>query len=133
MAKGATTMAEETIRRLPTTQPLVDHAKLEPHPLANLMPMMADEEFDGLKADILKNGLQIKIQLYEGKVLDGRNRHRALKALVAEGKLEFKAEMFAQFLGTAEQAEAFVFSTNFNRRQLSNKQKREVIRTMIQK
>jgi hypothetical protein len=130
-------MAQQ-VRRLETMvdeprPPLVDYAKLEPHPLANLMPMMGDEEFEGLKQDILKNGLQVKMRTYQGKLLDGRNRHLAIKSLAAEGKLAFKSDMFEEFVGTAEQAEAFVFSTNFNRRQLTSKQKREVIKTMITK
>src|SRR5215475_949969 len=94
-ARRSTDM-NESVRRT-TVDQLVDWDKLEPHALANLMPMMGDEEFAGLQADILKNGLQIPIQLHEGKILDGRNRYRALKALVAEDKLAFNSSMFVQY------------------------------------
>jgi hypothetical protein len=51
--------------------------KLEFHPLADLFPMMSDEELDGLGADMLKNGQLKRIMRYEGKILDGRNRYNA--------------------------------------------------------
>ena len=51
--------------------------KLELHPLADLFPMMTDEELDELGEDMLKLGQREPIWLYEGKILDGRNRYRA--------------------------------------------------------
>src|SRR5437879_4790111 len=51
--------------------------KLEFHPLADLFPMMSDEELDELGEDMLKNGQLKRIMRYEGKILDGRNRYRA--------------------------------------------------------
>ena len=55
--------------------------ELEFHPIANIFPMMEDKELDRLKADILTRGLQEQIVIYEGKVLDGRNRYKACKEL----------------------------------------------------
>ena len=52
-------------------------AQLIAHPIANIFPRMSDTEFDELVEDIKKNGLQEHIWLYEGKILDGRNRYEA--------------------------------------------------------
>ncbi len=54
---------------------------LEFHPLAALFPLMQGEEFEELKKDIADNGLKEAIRLYEGKILDGRNRYRACEEL----------------------------------------------------
>ena len=50
---------------------------LQFHPAADIFPLMEDEAFDGLVEDIRARGLQERIHLYEGKVLDGRNRYKA--------------------------------------------------------
>lgn len=49
----------------------------ELHPAAVLFPPMAGKEFDDLIKDIRRHGLREPIKLYEGKILDGRNRYRA--------------------------------------------------------
>lgn len=59
--------------------------RAEFHPLANIFPLMEGAAFDELKADIRDNGVRDEIVMYEGKILDGRNRYRALCALVDEG------------------------------------------------
>src|SRR5262245_52265219 len=45
------------------------------HSASNLFPLMEGEEFDALVADIRKNGLLEKIDLYDGQIVDGRNRY----------------------------------------------------------
>jgi hypothetical protein len=54
---------------------------LEFHPLANIFPLLEGEAFEELVADIKANGLREKIDLYQGKIVDGRYRYRALQRL----------------------------------------------------
>ena len=54
------------------------------HEYAGLFPLLTGEEFDALVADIEKNGLIEPVWLYEGKILDGRNRYRACLDLGTE-------------------------------------------------
>ena len=50
---------------------------LEVHPWAEKFPLMPENEFEELKADILKNDLKEKIVIYEGQILDGRHRAKS--------------------------------------------------------
>ncbi len=61
------------------THPMVK--ALEIHPAAYLFPEMQEQEFEELKEDIAKHGLQIPILIYQGKVVDGRHRLRACTEL----------------------------------------------------
>ena len=99
------------------------------HELADLLPMIDGVNFENLKVDIAKNGILEPILLFEDRILDGRNRYRAGKAVGHS----FAAANFRMFDGTYAEAEAYVFSTNFLRRQMTNAQKQEVIRKMIEK
>jgi hypothetical protein len=54
-------------------------ARLKPHPLANCFPMMADEKYRALVGSVKKDGLFDAITLYNGHILDGRNRFRACR------------------------------------------------------
>lgn len=54
---------------------------LDAHPFADLFPMMDGPDFDLLVDDIRENGLRAPIVLYEGRVLDGRNRQKACAVL----------------------------------------------------
>ena len=101
----------------------------EIHELANLLPRMSDNEFATFKADIAKSGIKEAIWLFEGKIIDGRHRYRAGR----ETGYKFSAKDFRVFEGKYAEAEAFVFSTNFLRRHLSNAQKQSIIKTMIEK
>ena len=106
-----------------------DYDDLRPHELAGLLPMIEEAKFIELREDIRKHGLHEKIVLYDGRILDGRNRYRAGKDI----GYQFSPTDFRAFEGTYAEAEAYVFSTNFLRRQLTNKQKSDIIETMIKK
>jgi ParB-like chromosome segregation protein Spo0J len=116
-----------TTRSLPSA-PILP-LSYEPHPLAGLMPMMDEEPFKMFKANIAKEGIKQPIIIYQGLVLDGRNRQRAAREL----GLKLTAANFKEFEGTAAEAEAFVISANLHRRQLNNKQKQEFAQKMIAK
>jgi len=81
-----------------------DYSNLEAHPLAEEYPMADDHELAGLKRNIENNGIYTnnKIALYEGKILDGRNRYKAAK----EVGHKFTVADFFEFIGTAEKAES---------------------------
>jgi N6-adenosine-specific RNA methylase IME4 len=47
------------------------------HEVASLFPLMEGTEYQSLIESVKSNGLREPILLYEDKILDGRNRHRA--------------------------------------------------------
>jgi len=50
---------------------------MEFHPAANIFPLLEGDEFEAFKADVKRHGQRETIWTFEGKILDGRNRHRA--------------------------------------------------------
>jgi N6-adenosine-specific RNA methylase IME4 len=61
-------------------------ARLEDHPIAALFPLMVDDEAAALAESIRANGFDPAhpIWLFEGKILDGRNRYRACQVAGVE-------------------------------------------------
>ena len=53
---------------------------LKPHPLAELMPAMTEDEFVALKDDIKQHGLREPVVVFENMVLDGRHRAQSLRS-----------------------------------------------------
>lgn len=98
----------------------------EVHPLANIFPMMEDDQFDALVADILRHGIQTPITLYQGKILDGRNRYRAAR----EAGYKLTAKDFRD-LPSDQDPKQFVVSANAQRRQLNQEQKRKFLAWLI--
>jgi hypothetical protein len=109
-----------------TPAPTYDY---DAHPLAATFPMIEGTAFEELKADIRNHGILEPIRLFQGMILDGRNRYAAGKAV----DHAFTAKDFKEWNGTLAEAEAWVISTNFHRRQLTTAQKQEVIQKMIRK
>lgn len=88
------------------------------HPLANVFPLMTDEEFSQLVADIKANGLAEPVIMYEGKILDGRNRWLATQQLgVAHREIKFE-----DLKGVTDDPATFVWSSNVVRRHLTQGQ-----------
>jgi hypothetical protein len=118
--------------------------ELKFHPLADLFPLMQGEEFDALVADIAANGLREKIDLYQGKIVDGRNRYRALQRLGIDPSAEpgkyFRKAIYAHSVGgeiaphernNNDSVRAYVVSKNIHRRHLTAEQKRELIAKLV--
>jgi hypothetical protein len=84
------------------------------HPLSELLPLMEDSEIEELATDIRQNTQRAPITLYEGKILDGRNRYRACKLANVEPKVRHF---------TTGNAVAFITSVNVFRRHLTVSQR----------
>lgn len=89
--------------------------ELEYHPIACIFPLMADAGIEALANDIRESGQIQTGLLFEGKILDGRNRYAACKL----AGVEFKA---VKFKGTRTEALAHVWGLNRLRRHLSSSQ-----------
>jgi N6-adenosine-specific RNA methylase IME4 len=50
---------------------------MKDHPIANIFPLLPEQELEGLASDIEKRGLLEPIVIHEDMILDGRNRYRA--------------------------------------------------------
>lgn len=89
---------------------------IEPHPFANFLPLMNEREFESLKQDVLAKGaFEEPVRIYQGKLLDGRNRRRA--HLDTGIPLKFEA-----FEGSSADAVRYVYS-RANRRNMDESQK----------
>lgn len=58
--------------------------EMKSHPAANAWPMMDQERYSELLADIRENGQREPITICDGMILDGRNRYRACLELGVE-------------------------------------------------
>jgi 16S rRNA G966 N2-methylase RsmD len=84
------------------------------HELANIFPMIPKEELEQLITDVKANGLIEPITLYQGKILDGRNRFIACQMAEVEPE-------FVPYNGNNPLT--FVISKNIQRRHLSSSQR----------
>ena len=93
---------------------------------------MENDELRKLANDIVVNGLMEKITLYEGKILDGRNRYRAcqLAATAKDKKFKFVRTDFRELRCDINPV-AYVISANIHRRHLTAEQKRDLLATLI--
>jgi len=89
--------------------------RLSDHPLAELFPLLAEQDLQDLAGDIQTSGLKAPITIYEGKILDGRNRYRACALAGVEPRIRQFPE--------GEDALAFVLSVNLHRRHLTESQR----------
>lgn len=91
---------------------------MEFHELANIFPMMSDEEFSILKSDMQEGfDKNYPILIWEGKVIDGRNRYKACSELGIN-------PIVKEWNGKSnEEALAFVVRSNLHRRHLSESQR----------
>ncbi|MEX2307292.1 MAG: ParB N-terminal domain-containing protein [Pirellulales bacterium] len=94
-----------------------DPASPGPHPAARLFPLFARNELHTLATDIRTHGLREPIVLYQGHVLDGRNRLQACEMAGVE----------PTFVTIDEDEQfdpvAYVLSANLHRRHLNESQR----------
>lgn len=93
------------------------------HRFADLLPMMTDEQFAVLKANIEEQGLREPIILLGGKILDGRNRYRAMLEIDPKITPKNAPKLFAKFKGDEGEALDLVISKNLARRHLTDAQR----------
>ena len=91
---------------------------MEFHPIANIFPMMSGEELSELAESIESNGLRVPILLYEGKILDGRNRYQACESSGVKPE-------YTEFEG--DDPLSHVLDLNLHRRHLTSGQRAIVV------
>jgi hypothetical protein len=87
------------------------------HPAADLFPMINGDPFVSLINDIKANGQEFPVLVWNGAIVDGRNRYAACKAAGSKPKtksMEFTSEC---------EAIRFIISTNIHRRHLTESQR----------
>ena len=80
------------------------------HPSADVWPMMDEAKLVELSDDIRKNGQLVPVWIYEGKILDGRNRWAACKIAGIEPKTKEY---------TGDEPTAFAVAMNDRRRHMN--------------
>ena len=155
MTKHQSTNAFEPTTLVPDQRSWRDD--LPVHPAADLFPLMSESELRELGEDIKANGLQSPVVVYDGQLIDGRNR---LDAMVLVG---IRFEIFTQEMIVIENGEpavalaggtgirqlldspsatkcantqpldpyAYVVSANIRRRHLTAEQKRQLIADLL--
>ncbi|HNU53164.1 MAG TPA: DNA methyltransferase [Verrucomicrobiota bacterium] len=88
---------------------------LEHHPIADRFPLLNGPRFEELVRDLQDHGLREPITLYEGMILDGRNRYRACRQLGIEPQTRALPDGLDPW--------AYVWSLNGQRRDLSADQR----------
>jgi hypothetical protein len=101
-----------------STPSATNYSNLTAHDLAGIFPLM-DENSVAFKAfadDLFERGQDNPIWLYEGKILDGRNRYTAMKQ---KGQL---SKLVVQHY-TGDDPIGFVLAANLHRRHLNESQR----------
>lgn len=91
---------------------MAQHYRVHRH--ANVFPLMPEATLNALTADIRAHGLRRAIVLYEGRVLDGRNRLKACRLAGVKPRFERY---------TGDDPLSYVISANMHRRDLTQSQR----------
>lgn len=86
------------------------------HEYCTIFPVASEQDTGALVDDIRRHGLLDAITLYDGKILDGRNRYTACRILNIDPR-------FVNFEGDDEKALEYVISKNLARRHLNESQR----------
>jgi hypothetical protein len=85
------------------------------HAIATAFPLIEGEAFGQLCRSVAENGLIHPITVWQGKIIDGRNRYRACKAV---GRPLLRREIVT-FSGSESEAKRLAKCENLDRRHLS--------------
>lgn len=118
------------VQSSPRHYPFLDE-KFPDHPYADLFPLIQEDELEQLAKSIQSDGQINPCAIYQGKILDGRNRYRAIALINSrlgdgESPIELK---YGNFLDGQEGPQAdylalkLVESTNLHRRNLTTSQR----------
>lgn len=88
---------------------------MKTHPISEHFPMLEGDEWSAFVDSIRRNGQREPIVVYDGKILDGRNRYKACVEIGIEPKL--------RTLGADENPWEFVWDENAHRRHLAQGQR----------
>lgn len=101
------------------------------HPIAELFPMLPDEEINKLAEDIKANGQRLSIVRCNGQIVDGRNRLRACLLAGVEPQIKDRED-----LNTDADVAKAITSMNIRRRHLSASERAAIaveLMTIIEK
>jgi N6-adenosine-specific RNA methylase IME4/ParB-like chromosome segregation protein Spo0J len=96
----------------------------EPHPIAQMLPEMDAAQLEGLVESIRQNGLTHAMVVYEDKLLDGRGRDKACACAGIPPR-------YVEFIGSPDDALAFVIIENVHRRHLTDDQRRMIAAKLV--
>ena len=94
----------------------MSESRLLIHPYEDIFPPMAGPEFDGLCRSLLRDGLDEKIVLYEGMILDGRGREDACRVMGVPPR-------YREYNGECSSPLDFLVAKNLHRRHLTEGQR----------
>lgn len=101
--------------------------QVEIHPAATIFPMMGKEAFEELKRDIRDNGVKVWLTFYDGKLIDGRNRLKAMQELGIDWThYSEEIDVRDDFDPTK-----YVLSTNLHRRHLSTSERAAIAANLL--
>ena len=95
--------------------------EIEIHPAADIFPMLPKDELQELADDIKKNGLVHPIVIKDSVLIDGRNRREACRIAGVQPETQ---EL------NGEDIEAYIISSNINRRHMSKGQQAMAVAIM---
>ncbi len=98
----------------------------ETHPLADTLPLAAENRLESMADSIATNGLRLDIVLHEGKILDGRTR----LAACIHAKVEPRFRVFGSLASDGDDPIQFVWDMNGERRDLSDAQRALAVRAL---
>jgi site-specific DNA-methyltransferase (adenine-specific) len=96
--------------------------KIDPE-FRDAIPSPTDDEFNGLKQSLLKEGCRDPIVLWNGVIIDGHNRYKICNI----HNLTFKTVDYSQRLKTREDVIDWIYSNQLSRRNLTDEKRTYIL------